>query len=147
MVRRLLRSRRFRVLAGAISAVLIAAAILHSRLSRDRVLRLVTSKAAEAGFILHADALDYNLFTLSAHLSGVTVARPGADTPFLSVKELNASVPWRAITGRFGLDRVEIVSPRVVLRRDQSGRDNWTSDRPSPSPEGPTAVHIGRLIV
>jgi outer membrane protein assembly factor BamA/autotransporter translocation and assembly factor TamB len=148
MVRRLLRSRRFRVLAGAISAVLIAAAILHSRLSRDRVLRLVTSTAADAGFILHADALDYNLFTLSAHLSGVTVARPGtADTPFLSVRELRASVPWRAITGRFGLDQVEIVSPRVVLRRDQSGRDNWTSDRPSASTEGPTAVHIGRLIV
>ena len=128
--------------------MLIAGAILHSRPSRDRVLRLVTSKAADAGFILHADTLDYNLFTLSARLSGVTVARPGAaDTPFLSVDELRASVPWGAITGRFGLDRVEIVSPRVVLRRDQSGHDNWTSDRPTSSTEGPTTVHIGRLIV
>jgi outer membrane protein assembly factor BamA/autotransporter translocation and assembly factor TamB len=135
-------------MAGAAAAALIAAAALHAPPIRERVRRYGIAKAAAAGYVVHVQAVDYNLFTLSAGLSGLTVATPGAaGTPFFAAKELRASLPWSVIAGRFGLDRIELVSPRVVLRRDYLGRDNWTTDRQRQPAAGLTTVHIARLIV
>src|SRR5215471_6031595 len=111
-MRALLGSRLVRILAGVAAASLIAVAVLHAPPFRARVLRYVTAKAAAAGFVVRAAAIDYNLFTLSAHISGLTVATQGAAaTPFFAVKELRASLPWSVAAGRFGFDRVELVSP------------------------------------
>src|SRR5215467_12542848 len=143
-----LRSRLVRVIAGAAAAALIALAILHSPPIRERALRYVAARAADAGYVVHADAIDYNLFTLSARLSGLSVATSSAvATPFFAAKEASASLSWAVAAGKIALDRVELMSPRVVLRRDQSGRDNWTTGHQrEPSGEGP-AIHVGRLTV
>jgi outer membrane protein assembly factor BamA/autotransporter translocation and assembly factor TamB len=147
-MRALLRSRALRFLAGAAAAALIGAALLHAPPVRERVLRYAIAKAAAAGYVIHAEAIDYNLFTLSAHLSGLTVATAGsAAVPFFSAADVRVSLPRSVIAGRFGLDRVEIISPKVVLRRDRLGRDNWTTEsRRAPAP-GAIAVHLNRLIV
>ena len=142
------RSRLVRIIVAAAAAALIAVAILHSPPFRERVLRYVAAQAAAAGYVVHADAIDYNLFTLSAHLSGLTVATSGAaSTPFFAAKDVRASLPWSVAAGKIGLDRVELVSPRVVLRRDHLGRDNWTTDRQREPAAGATAIHLSRLIV
>jgi len=135
-------------MAGGAAAVLIAAAIVHSPPFRQRVLRYVSAKVAATGYVVQAETIDYNLFTLSAHLSGVTIATPSAAaTPFFAAKELRASVPWSIVTGRFSVNSLEIESPRVVLHRDQDGRDNWSSDRPGAAAESPVSVHIAHFAV
>jgi outer membrane protein assembly factor BamA/autotransporter translocation and assembly factor TamB len=144
-----LRSRRIRLLAGALAAAAaVLAALVHAPPVRSRVLGMLVSRIAAAGLVVRADALDYNLFTLTIRLSGVSLATPGAAaTPFLTAKEVRASLPWAVVAGRPAIDHLEIVSPRVTLHRDGLGRDNWTFNPREESSGAPTALHVGRVIV
>src|SRR5262249_8902162 len=109
---------------------------------------MLIARLADAGVVVRADRLEYNLTALSVSLSGVTVAAAGTtETPFFAAKEVAATLPWAILSGRFTIDRIEVVSPSVTLRRDAAGRDNWTiapSDRSSASPP---SLQIRRLIV
>src|SRR3954468_24425429 len=105
-MRTFLRSRRVRLVAGALAAAAaLLAALVHAPPVRSRVLGIVASRIAATGLVVRADALDYNLFTLTVRLSGVSVATPGAaGTPFLTAKDVRASLPWTMIAGRTAID-------------------------------------------
>ena len=144
----LFRFRRVRNVAGVLLvAALLVAALLHTPIVRARALTFLIAQLAEAGFVAHADALDYNALTLNIRLSGLTLAVPSATTaPFLAAKEVRLSLPWEVLGGRFGINHVEIVSPRVTLHRDANGRDNWTPESRDSASE-PFDLHIGRALV
>src|SRR5215813_3690923 len=152
-MKRSVRSRSLSIAAGAfLAAALLAVALAHTPPARERVLAALAAQVAERGYVVRADGIQYNLLTLSLRLSNVTVATPTSpSTPFFSAKEISAALPWRVLTGPFQLDRVELVSPRLTLRRDANGRDNWTVARPQASSE-PIGlrlayVSVGDLVV
>ncbi len=144
----LFRFRRVRNVAGALLvAALLVVALLHTPIVRARALAFLIAQLAEAGFVAHADALDYNALTLNIRLSGLTLAVPSAiSAPFFAAREVHVSLPWEALRGRFGINHVEIVSPRVTLHRDANGRDNWTPESRDSGSE-PFDLHIGRALV
>jgi uncharacterized protein involved in outer membrane biogenesis len=142
------RSFRLRLVwnvAAAVAATAVLAAVaLHTPMVRARALTFLLARLAQSGFIARADRLDYNILTRTVRLSGLTLSVPSAaDTPFLAAREVTISLPWSAIRGPFSLDRVEVVSPRVTLRRDADGRDNWTPGPHDTSSTGPLSFHIG----
>jgi outer membrane protein assembly factor BamA/autotransporter translocation and assembly factor TamB len=143
------RSRRvLLIIAGVLTMAVLVVALLHSPPVRKRVLGLLTSRLAAAGYVLQADQIDYNLFTLTARLDGVKLAIPSAvQTPFLVANQITVSVPWSILTGRIALSSLEVVSPAVTLHRDASGRDNWTAGSGSGSPAGLVALPIGHLRI
>ena len=142
-------ARRVGVAAAAIVAAgAIVLGLLHAPFVRTRALSMLARRLAQAGIVARADELDYNLLTLSVRMTGVSVATPGAAAaPFLTAKEIRATLPWAIVSGRFTIDRVEVVSPSVILRRDARGHDNWTIQTGARSPAPPPSLHIARLIV
>jgi outer membrane protein assembly factor BamA len=140
------RLRHVRNVAAVIAATTVLAAVgLHTPMVRARALTFLLARLAESGFIAHADRLDYDILTRTVRLSGLTLAVPSAaDAPFLAARDVTISLPWSAIRGPFSLERVAIVSPRVTLRRDANGRDNWTPGPHDTSSTGPLTLHIGR---
>jgi outer membrane protein assembly factor BamA/autotransporter translocation and assembly factor TamB len=142
------RSRRVRIIAGAVAVAVLVVAVLHSPPVRLRVLRLLVSRVAAAGYVLQSDRIDYNLFTLTVRLDGVKLAIPGAvQTPFFAASQVSASLSWSIVAGRIALRDVEILSPVVTLHRDVLGRDNWTVASTSTSTPGFTALPIAHLRV
>jgi len=139
------RLRHVRNVAAVVGTTAVLAAVaLHTPMVRARALTFLLARLAESGFIARADALDYNVLTRTVRLSGLTLAVPSAtDAPFLAAREVTISLPWSAIRGPLSLDRVAIVSPRVTLRRDANGRDNWTPGPHDSSSSGPLTLHIG----
>src|SRR5262245_59912183 len=113
-------ARRVGVAAAAIvAACAIGIALLHVPFVRTRALAMLIARLADAGVVVRADRLEYNLTALSVSLSGVTVAAAGTtETPFFAAKEVAATLPWAILSGRFTIDRIEVVSPSVTLRRD-----------------------------
>src|SRR5262245_55332915 len=137
--------RRVRLAAlGIAVAALALAVIAHAPFVRSRALRFVIASVADSGFVARADSLDYNLFTRTIRLSNVSLAAPStADVPFLTARDVAVTLPWSALRGTVGLDDVAIVSPRITLRRDANGRDNWTPAAHDTSSSGPSSLHIG----
>ena len=105
-MRTFLRSGRVRLIVGALAAAAaLLVALVHAPPVRSRVLAIVASRIAASGLVVRADALDYNLFTRTVRLSGVSVATPGAaGTPFLTAKDVRASLPWAVIAGRAAIE-------------------------------------------
>src|SRR5262245_20586846 len=122
------RSRRVRLAAlGVATAALALVVIVHTPLVRARALRFVIAQIADAGFVARAERLDYNLFTRTIRVSNLSLAAPGtADVPFFTARDVAVTIPWSAFRGTIGLARVTLGSPRITLRRDANGRDNWT---------------------
>src|SRR5262245_13923966 len=140
-------ARRLRRAAGgACILAILAVALLHTPIVRARALAFLIAQLADAGFVGRAERLDYNALTLTIRLSEVTIAVPSAVTPFFAAREVRLTLPWAALRGRFAIDHVEIVSPRVTLHRDANGRDNWTPETRG-SGAGPIELRIRRGIV
>lgn len=138
-------ARRIAAISGAIIVVaLLAVAAFHSRPARARVLAAAIAWLARTGYVARVGAVDYNLLTLTVHLSDVTLAT--SSTPFFSAKEVHASFPSRILFGRIDIERVEIVAPRITLLRDADGRDNWTTGANQPA-TAPPRIRIGRARV
>ena len=95
-------ARRRWVAAGAAIAtlVIVAIAALHSPPVRSRLLAIITARLDQNGVVARVDGLDYNLFTRTVHLSGVTLATPSAAaTPFFSANDVRATFPLRTFFG------------------------------------------------
>src|SRR5262245_46632533 len=137
--------RRVRVAAvGVALAALALVVTVHAPFVRARALRLVIASVADSGFVARADSLDYNLFTRTIRLTNLSLAAPAtADAPFFTARDVAVTIPWSALKGTVGLDHVAIVSPRITLRRDANGRDNWTPGPHETSSSGPASLHIG----
>src|SRR5262245_37756874 len=137
--------RRVRLAAlGIAVAALALAVIAHAPFVRSRALRFVIASVADSGFVARADSLDYNLFTRTVRVSNLSLAAPStADVPFFTARDVAVTVPWSALRGTVGLDDVAIASPRITLRRDANGRDNWTPGPHDTSSSGPASLHIG----
>jgi hypothetical protein len=82
------RSRRARssIVAGTLLAALVLGfAALHLPSTQRLALRLALGRLEQSGIIARADRLDYNLSTLSFHLSGLTLATASATAePFFA---------------------------------------------------------------
>ena len=133
--------------AGGVALLLAAFAVLHAPPVRARVLVWVLARSRSAGVTVGAEHLDYNLFTLSARIRGLTVAVHGAAAqPFFSAEEVRLAGGRRALFGLVDFAYVEVVRPRVVLVRDASGAQNWPASSPdAPVRAAPISVHIERL--
>src|SRR5262245_30612868 len=140
--------RRVRLAAlGVAVAALALVVIAHAPFVRSRALRFVIASVADSGFVARADSLDYNLFTRTIRVSNLSLAAPStADVPFFTARDVAVTVPWSALRGTVGLDDVAIASPRITLRRDSNGRDNWTPGPHDTSSSGPLSLHIGHAI-
>jgi autotransporter translocation and assembly factor TamB len=144
-IRTILTARRIAAISGAIIVVaLLAVATFHSRPVRARVLATAIAWLARTGYVARVGAIDYNLLTLTVHLSDVTLA--ASSTPFFSAKEVHASFPSRIVFGRIDITRMEIVAPRITLLRDADGRDNWTTGANRPATT-PPRIRIGRARI
>ena len=140
-----LTRRRIAIIGGGVVALaLLAVVAIHSPPVRARVLRVLVSRLAESGYVVNAAGIDYNLATLTVHLSAVTLATSRAPSkPFFAAQEIDAVFPWGVLLGRVDVTRVEVVAPRVTLLRDADGRDNWTIETRRPSSAAPSSVRIG----
>jgi outer membrane protein assembly factor BamA/autotransporter translocation and assembly factor TamB len=141
-------ARRRWVAAGAAIAtlVIVAIAALHSPPVRSRLLAIITARLVQNGVVARVDGLDYNLFTRTVHLSGVTLATPSAAaTPFFSANDVRATFPLRTFFGHLEIQSLELESPRVTLLRDRDGRTNWPAG--SNEPAKPLSLAIGRARV
>jgi hypothetical protein len=70
---------------------------------RSRLLAIITARLVQNGVVARVDGLDYNLFTRTVHLSGVTLATPSAAaTPFFSANDVRATFPLRTFFGHLG---------------------------------------------
>ena len=131
---------------GGVALLLAAFAVLHAPPVRARVLVWVLARSSSAGVTVGAEHLDYNLFTLSARVRGLTVAVNGAAAqPFFSAEEVRLAGGRRALFGLVDFAHVEVVRPRVVLVRDASGAQNWPVSSSDAVRAAPINVHIERL--
>src|SRR5436190_6810969 len=79
-----------RIAAGAVAALLaLGYATLHLPPVRQLALRQVFGRLERSGIVARAGGLDYNLATLTFHLSSLTLATPSSlSEPFFTAKEV-----------------------------------------------------------
>jgi outer membrane protein assembly factor BamA len=126
--------RRGRFVVISVSAALLCALVAaHTPPFRAAVLRrLVQSISTSYGIELRAEALSYNLLTLSAELRGVQLAATATPAePFAAADALGLSFGARSLLGNIRVRRLSIASPRIDIRRRADGADNLP--RPSGS--------------
>jgi outer membrane protein assembly complex protein YaeT len=141
--------RWFAIAAGVLVLATVAlVAILQSKPVRDRAMAFVAARAAGAGLLLRADQFDYNLLALSFRATGVSLATSNTPaTPLLTAAELDASLSWHTLLGRVQVERVRLVSPHFMFRRDAQGRANWSLPDTGTKSSGIDAVRIDHLSV
>jgi outer membrane protein assembly factor BamA/autotransporter translocation and assembly factor TamB len=131
-----------------IAIALVAVAILHSPPVRNRLLATVIARLEQAGYVVGVDGIGYNLLTLTADLSGVSIATTTARSkPFFAANAIHASLPWRSLFGSFVFDRVDLTAPRVTLVRDAEGHVNWPASSTKPPDARPVRISIGQARV
>jgi outer membrane protein assembly factor BamA/autotransporter translocation and assembly factor TamB len=113
-----------RLLVAAVIASLALVGVIHLAQVRAWVLGRTTRWLASHGVLLQASSLDYNLFTLSAHLSNVTVSTTRTpDQPFLKARQVEANLLWASLWGPVHLGTIRVVGPQVALATD--GKGHW----------------------
>lgn len=135
------------VAAGSVLLAILLALVVHAPPVRRVALRRAIAILADRFDIsLRADGLRYNLFALSATLTGVEVASTRTvESPLLTADRVDIAIPTAAIFGSFALDRVVLQNARVAIEIDEDGRSNL--------PEGggdagePQPLDIGRLQI
>jgi outer membrane protein assembly factor BamA/autotransporter translocation and assembly factor TamB len=145
-----LKARRKWAIGGAalIAVALVAVAILHSPPVRNRLLATVIARLEQAGYVVRVDGIGYNLLTLTADLSGVSIATTTAPSkPFFAANAIHASLPWRSFFGSFAFDRVDLTAPRITLIRDAEGHTNWPASSTKPADAKPMRISIGQARV
>ena len=71
---------------------------------RRVALRLALGRLERTGIVAHADSLDYNLATLSFHLSNLTLATPSSPSaPFFFAAKARFASGWRRGPSSAGL--------------------------------------------
>ncbi len=136
-----------RLLAALVVVCLALIGVVHLAQVRTWVLDRTSAWLASRGVLLRAGSLDYNLFTLGAHLSDVTVSTTRTpDHPFLRAKRVDANLLWASLWGPVHLGTVRVVAPHVALATDAAGHWNLPSAGPRRSSHGP-AVLFDRVIL
>src|SRR3954462_15312373 len=138
---------RWKMVAGAAGALAVllalAFAALHLPAVRRVALRLALGRLERTGIVARADNLDYNLATLSFHLSNLTLATPSSTSePFFSAKDVRVRLTRGALVGRLALNDVIIDEPRIVLARAPSGAGNWPGSGGAASTDSSTFPRI-----
>jgi outer membrane protein assembly factor BamA/autotransporter translocation and assembly factor TamB len=136
-------------LGGAALLLLVAIAALHTAPVRAQILSMLLARLARTGIVAQAENLDYNLLTLDIRLRRVTLATAAAPSdPFLVAEEVHAVPSWSVLLGRIDVKLVEIIRPRVVLRRSATGQANWpTAGGQASTGSTTTPFTLGRVRV
>ena len=137
-------------IAAALTVLVIALLlVVHTAPLRREVLRRATQFLAERyGVALHADTLDYNLFSRHVVLSGVSVAAIGTpEQPFLIARAIEARLPASMYFGAMAIDSMRIDDARVALRWRADGSSNLPSAVSTDDAGPPAALEISRLEI
>lgn len=146
--------KRWLLVALGLAVVAVAiVAILHTPMAQRQVLGMAGQALDRVGIRMSADRLAFNLFSLEANLSGVTLAsRDTPDQPFLTVDEAHVDLPWSLLWSELTFDLVELHRPRLSLRRSEAGMWNLPqSEEEAPPPTSAAATSpvpsIARLTI
>ena len=140
---------RWKIVAATVGAVaallLLGYAALHLPPVRRLALRLAFGRLERSGIVARASGLDYNLATLSFHLSSLTLATPSTEAePFFSARDVQVRLSSGILFGRgIVIDDVAIDEPRVSLVRTSAGTTNWPGSSGNANSSMPRIV-IGR---
>jgi outer membrane protein assembly complex protein YaeT len=93
------------------------------------------------GILVQADALRYNLLTVSVELRNARLSVP-RDRPFLQADGIRITLDRRVLFGVFELDRLELEQPRVTILRHRDGTTNLPTSR-SDATSSPSPIHLG----
>src|SRR6266566_3659967 len=137
-----------RVAAGILLLVGVLLLVAHARFARNLVLASLERNLATYGIEARAERLDYNLLTLDVRLTGLSLSRRGQRaSPFFFASAVHLKLPAHVLTGGRAVERLEIVEPRVLLRRASDGQINWP-ETASRAPAGvPSRLDLGELVV
>jgi translocation and assembly module TamA len=143
-----MRSRLVRrALVAVVSVVgflLFVVAVAHVGFVRARVLDWVSARISQDfGILVQADALRYNLLTVSVELRNPRLSVP-RDRPFLQADAIRIALNRRVLFGVFELERLELEQPRVTIVRHPDGATNLPTSR-SDSASSPEPIHLGRV--
>ena len=141
---------RWRVVAGGcLLTLVLLAGLVHTPLVRAEVLSAALARLPALGLRADVERLDYNLFTLTVSVEGVTLSAEGSDTPFFSTDAIRLDLPWSSVRGTVGIQSLEIVRPRIAIVREDDGSLNLPEMAETESrdaePIGP--LQIDRLVV
>lgn len=124
--------KRIFIIAGAVVAVLIAAAIIVPMLIPMDVYRAQIEKAASEtlGREVKVGKVGISFFPrIEARAEGATIANPEGfgDAPFASMKQLRAAVKLIPLIFRkVEIDEFVLVDPNIGLIKREDGTNNWT---------------------
>ena len=141
---------RWRVVAGGcLLTLVLLAGLVHTPLVRAEVLSAALARLPALRLRADVERLDYNLFTLTVSVEGVTLSAEGSDTPFFSTDAIRLDLPWSSVRGTVGIQSLEIVRPRIAIVREDDGSLNLPEMAETESrdaePIGP--LQIDRLVV
>jgi hypothetical protein len=126
--------------------VIVVVLVVHAAPVRSAVLRRAALFLAERYGVLRADSLNYNLFSASVLLSGVSMAATGtAEEPFLRASAIEARLPASVPFGAVAVDSLRIDDARLALRWRADGSSNLPSVDSGDEAGPPAALEITRL--
>jgi outer membrane protein assembly complex protein YaeT len=137
------------VAGGFLASVAVIAGLVHTPPVRSTVLSWALARLPVLGVRADVERLDYNLFTLTAGLSGVTLFAEGSDTPFFSTDAIRLDLPWSVVGGTVDIQSLEIARPRIAIVRESDGSLNLPeiADTGDTDAKPIAPLRIDRLVV
>jgi hypothetical protein len=134
--------------AGALVLVLVVLGAAHTSAGRSLVWSWIRTTLGARGIDVRAEGFDYNLFTLDIRVRGVELSVPTrTNSPFLAADLIRVRLPLGILLGRRAAESIEVVKPRVQLRRDADGTSNWPVSAGSAPGNGPVPLDLGTVQV
>ena len=94
---------------SAIALVLVILLTAHSPWARSRALAWATGFVTRYDIVLQASSLSYNAVTRRVTLTDVRLAAKGHDdTPFLTAKRIQITLPWSVNRRQFEINQLDI---------------------------------------